>query len=148
MTTVDVIVAGAGHNALITAAYLARSGLGVLVVEARDVPGGGTATEELIPGHHIDTASTGHNGILANPVLRDDELELRSRYGLEYVLPDPANRLVLADGEVVTTWLDVDRTVAELARLDAADAATYRRMLDDWDRVKRVFGTAQANPVG
>lgn len=148
MSTVDVIVAGAGHNALITAAYLARAGLEVLVLEARDEPGGGTATEELIPGYRIDTASTGHNGILANPVLRDDELELRSRYGLEYVLPDPANRLVMADGEVVTTWLDADRTVAELARLDREDAATYRRMLDDWDRVKRIFGTAQASPVG
>ena len=148
MTTVDVIVAGAGHNALVTAAYLARAGLEVLVLEARDEPGGGTATEELIPGYRIDTASTGHNGILANPVLRDDELELRSRYGLEYVLPDPANRLVLADGEVVTTWLDVDRTVDELARLDRADAATYRRMLDDWEGVKRIFGAAQSTPVG
>ncbi|MGA0829833.1 MAG: phytoene desaturase family protein, partial [Nitriliruptoraceae bacterium] len=148
MTTADVIVAGAGHNALVAAAYLARAGLEVLVLEARDEPGGGTATEELIPGFRIDTASTGHNGILANPLLRDDELELRSRYGLEYVLPDPANRLVLPDGEVVTTWLDVDRTVAELARLDRQDAATYRRMLGDWDRVKRIFGAAQASPVG
>ncbi|MGA1774420.1 MAG: phytoene desaturase family protein [Nitriliruptoraceae bacterium] len=148
MTTAAVIVAGAGHNALVAAAYLARAGLEVLVLEARDEPGGGTATEELIPGFRIDTASTGHNGILANPLLRDDELELRSRYGLEYVLPDPANRLVLPDGEVVTTWLDVDRTVAELARLDRQDAATYRRMLGDWDRVKRIFGAAQASPVG
>ncbi len=148
MTTVDVIVAGAGHNALITAAYLARAGLEVLVLEARPTVGGGTSTEELIPGYRIDTASTGHNGILANPLLTDDELGLRSRYGLDYVIPDPANRLVLPDGEVVTTWLDVDRTVAELARLSPSDARTYRHMLDDWDGVKRIFGRAQAAPVG
>jgi len=148
MTTVDVIVAGAGHNALITAAYLARAGHEVLVLESRPTVGGGTSTEELIPGYRIDTASTGHNGILANPVLTGDELELQSRYGLAYTLPDPANRLVLPDGEVVTTWLDVDRTVAELARLSPTDARTYRRMLDDWDSVKRLFGRAQAQPVG
>lgn len=148
MTTVDVIVAGAGHNALITAAYLARAGHEVLVLEAAPTVGGGTATEELIPGYRIDTASTGHNGILANPLLTDDELGLRSRYGLEYLLPDPANRLVLPDGEVITTWLDVERTVAELARLSPADSRTYRRMLEDWDGVKRVFGGAQARPVG
>jgi phytoene dehydrogenase-like protein len=98
MTTVDVIVAGAGHNALITAAYLARAGHEVLVLESRASVGGGTSTEELIPGYRIDTASTGHNGILANPVLTGDELELQSRYGLTYTLPDPANRLVLPDG--------------------------------------------------
>lgn len=148
METYDVVVAGAGHNALMTAAYLAKAGLGVLVLEARPTPGGGTSTEELIPGYRIDTASTGHNGILTNPAYVDDELGLRSRYGLEYVHPDPANRLVLADGSVVTTWLDAERTVAELARLDRRDAETYRRMLADWDRVKRIFGAAQATPIG
>ncbi len=147
-TTADVIVAGAGHNALITAAYLARAGREVVVLDARDIPGGGAATEELIPGYRIDTAATGHNGIQANPVITRDELGLLADHGLEYVMPDPVSRVAFPDGEVLTTWLDVDRTVAEFARFSPADARTYRRMLDDWDRVKHVFGQSRDNPPG
>ena len=58
--TADVVVAGGGHNSLITAAYLARAGLEVLVLDARPEAGGGAATEELmLPGYHFDSCSTG-----------------------------------------------------------------------------------------
>jgi len=54
--TADVVVAGAGHNSLITAAYLAKAGYEVLVLDARDVAGGGAASEELLgPGYMIDS---------------------------------------------------------------------------------------------
>ena len=46
--TADIVVAGAGHNSLITAAYLAKAGHGCLVLDARPIPGGGAATEELL----------------------------------------------------------------------------------------------------
>jgi phytoene dehydrogenase-like protein len=147
-TVADVVVAGAGHNALVTAAYLARSGREVVVLDARPVPGGGAATEELFPGYMIDTASTGHNGIQVNPLIADDELGLVADHGLTYVRPDPVSRVAFPDGEILTTWLDVDRTVAELARFSRADAGTYRRMLDDWGRVKAIFGRARNQPVG
>lgn len=56
----DVVVAGAGHNSLITAAYLAMSARSVVMVDARPIPGGGAASEELLlPGYLIDTCSTG-----------------------------------------------------------------------------------------
>lgn len=147
-TTADVIVAGAGHNALVTAAYLARAGRQVVVLDARPVPGGGAATEELIPGYRIDTAATGHNGIQSNPVIAQDELGLVADHGLEYVLPDPVCRLAFPDGRTLTTWLDVDRTVAEIARFSPADARTYRRLLGEWDAVRGLFGRVRGNPVG
>ena len=68
--TADIVVAGAGHNSLITAAYLAASGREVLVLDSRAIPGGGAATEELLgPGYLIDSCSTGHTLIQTNPLL-------------------------------------------------------------------------------
>ena len=111
-TTADVVVAGGGHKRLIAACYLAKAGYEVLVLEARATPGGAAATEELtLPGSHFDSCSTGHTLIQPNPVLRDDELGLKSEYGLEYVSPDPIAHVVFPDGESLTHWLDLDRTL-------------------------------------
>ncbi|HZE06688.1 MAG TPA: NAD(P)-binding protein, partial [Solirubrobacteraceae bacterium] len=58
---IDVVVAGAGHNSLIAAAYLTRAGRRCRVLDARRVPGGGVASEELLlPGYLLDSCSTGH----------------------------------------------------------------------------------------
>ncbi len=147
--TADVVVAGGGHNSLITAAYLARAGLEVVVLDARPEAGGGAATEELtLPGFHFDSCSTGHTLIQVNPVLSRDELGLISEYGLTYVDPDPVAHVVFPDGEHFTMWLDLDRTLDEIARFSTADAEAYRRMLTEWDDVKGVFGKWRFNPIG
>ena len=149
VTTADVVVAGAGHNSLITAAYLALAGREVVVLDARSVPGGGAATEELLsPGHLIDTCSTGHTLIQTNPLLLDDELGLLAEYGLEYLMPDPFAHVAFPDSEQLTAWLDVERTVEEIGRFSTADAAAYRRLLADYDEVKHVFGAATFTPIG
>src|SRR5271169_4747605 len=71
----DIVVAGAGHNSLVTAAYLAKAGYRVVVLEYRPQVGGGVKTEEVtLPGFKHDTCSTAHGGIQANPVMRNDEL--------------------------------------------------------------------------
>ena len=86
----EIVVAGAGHNSLITAAYLALAGYEVLVLDARDIPGGGAASEELLgPGFVVDSCSTGHTLIQTNPLLVDDELGLLGHYGLEYLAAGP-----------------------------------------------------------
>ena len=145
----DIVVAGAGHNSLIAAAYLTRAGHRCLVLDARPVPGGGVASEELLlPGFKLDSCSTGHTLIQTNPVLAADELGLIAEYGLEYIEPDPVAHVVFPDGESLTMWLDLERTCAELERYSAADAAAYRRMLAEYDAVKDVFSRQRFSPVG
>jgi phytoene dehydrogenase-like protein len=144
--TVDVVVAGAGHNSLVTAAYLARAGFEVLVVEAREVVGGNTATEELtLPGFLHDSCSTAHNLIQASPAIRELGLE---EYGLEYLQPDPVVHIPFPDGAWLTQWRDLDRTCEEFAKFSRRDAEAYRRLIEDYDVAKAAFGAYRNNPVG
>lgn len=144
----DVVVAGAGHNSLAAAAYLARAGLRCLVLEARPTVGGDTATEELtLPGFRHDSCSTAHNLIQASPMLRDDELRL-GEYGLEYLRPDPVVHMPFPDGTSLTQWRDLDATCAEFARFSPRDADAYRRMIGAYDAVKAAFGSYRYTPIG
>lgn len=132
----DVIVVGAGHNSLVAAAYLAVAGYRVRVLEGRDRPGGDTCTEELtLPGFLHDSCSSAHNLIQSNPLIRENELKLDA-YGLEYLFPDPAVVFTLPDGDSITMHRDVERTVAEITRLSPRDAAAYRELLADWERLR------------
>jgi phytoene dehydrogenase-like protein len=145
----DIVVAGAGHNSLIAACYLAKAGYRCLVLDARDIPGGGSTTEEfLLPGYAIDSCATGHTLIRVNPLLTRDELGLIKDYGLRYIDPDPVAHVAFPDGEQLTMWLDRERTVAEIARFSVADAHAYRRLLDEYDEVKSAFSGSQFTPVG
>jgi phytoene dehydrogenase-like protein len=146
-TVADVVVAGAGHNSLVTAAYLARAGLEVFVLEERSVVGGNTATEELtLPGFLHDSCSTAHNLIQASPAIK--ELRLVEDYGLEYLHPDPVVHVVFGDGESITQWRDLDRTCEEFARFSARDAEAFRRLIAEYDAAKGAFGAYRNNPVG
>ncbi len=130
----DVVVVGGGHNALISAAYLAEAGLAVTVLEGRDVVGGNTATEELtLPGWLHDTCSSAHVVLQSNPLIRADELGLIDRYGLEYLVTDPAVVLPLGDGDVLTIHSDLESTADELARFSRSDAEALRSMIGDWN---------------
>ena len=143
----DVVVAGAGHNSLIAAAYLAKAGLRCVVLEARAVMGGDTATEELtLPGYLHDSCSTAHNLLQASPTLRHNELGL-DRFGLEYLRPDPVVHVPFPDGTSITMWRDLEATAAEFARFSSADAVSYRRMMQEYDNVKSAFGAARYTPV-
>jgi len=146
---VDVVVAGAGHNSLVAACYLAKAGYSVLMLDARPIPGGGAATEEsLQAGFFLDSCSTGHTLIRNNPLLVDDELGLISQYGLTYVEPDPVAHVGFPDGEQFTMWLDPQRTAEEIARFNRADAEAYLRMSREYDEVKGLFSAANFTPVG
>jgi phytoene dehydrogenase-like protein len=144
----DVVVAGAGHNSLVAAAYLAKAGLRCLVLEARQTVGGNTNSEELtLPGFRHDTCSTAHNLIQASPTLTRRELPLED-YGLEYLHPDPVVHLPFPDGAWLTQWRDPDRTWEEFARFSRRDADAYRRMLDEYGAVAPLFGRWRHTPVG
>src|SRR4051794_41398501 len=123
-THAEVVVMGAGHNSLVCAAYLAKAGLEVLVLEASPAVGGNTRTEELtLPGFAHDSCSSAHVLIQNNPLIADDELGLHSTYGLEYILTEPAVVMPQADGEALVMHRDLEATVAELARWSTEDAA-------------------------
>jgi phytoene dehydrogenase-like protein len=144
----DVVVAGAGHNSLVAAAYLVKAGYRCLVLEGRPVVGGGAKTAELtLPGVKHDVCSSAHVLIQDSPMMRNDELGL-SEYGLEYIFPDPVVHLPFADGSYITQWRDMDRTCAEFARFSKKDAAAYRRMLTEYAEIAPVFGASAYTPIG
>lgn len=129
----EVVVVGGGHNSLVCAAYLAKAGLEVVVLEAGATIGGNTRTEELtLPGFAHDSCSSAHVLIQGNPLIRDDELGLVADQGLRYLTTDPAVVMPQADGDVLVVRPDIDATCDELARWSASDAAAFRSMLTTW----------------
>ena len=144
----DIVVAGAGHNSLITAAYMAKAGYRCLVLEGRPKVGGGVKTAELtLKGFHDDCCSTAHVFIQDNPLIKNDELKLGD-YGLEYITPDPVFHVPFADGTYLTQWRDLDRTCDEFAKFSRKDAAAYRKMLADLDAVRSIFSAGSFTPIG
>jgi phytoene dehydrogenase-like protein len=144
----DIVVAGAGHNSLVAAAYLAKAGYRCLVLEGRPIVGGGVKTAQLtLRGFKDDVCSTAHTFLLDNPMMRNDELKLGD-FGLEYVSPDPIFHVPFPDGSYLTQWRDVDRTCAEFAKFSKKDADAYRRMLTEFEAVKPVLLGASFVPIG
>jgi phytoene dehydrogenase-like protein len=139
----DAIVVGGGHNALVTAAYLARAGRSVLVLEKRPRLGGAAETSELGGARVPRLAHT--VGRLRPSIVRD--LDLRS-HGLRLVGPDVRAFAPHPDGRAVTLWSDQARTVDALRAWSARDAEAY----PDFDRLVRSLGkfigelAAQAPP--
>jgi len=130
--TADVVVVGAGHNGLITAAYLAAAGVDVVVLEEREAVGGNTVTEALtLPGFAHDSCSSAHVLIQSNPLIRDDELGLVAA-GLRYVHADPAAVFPDLDGEPFVMWRGAERTAAGIAAWSAQDAGAYQALLAEW----------------
>ncbi|HEX4642236.1 MAG TPA: NAD(P)/FAD-dependent oxidoreductase [Candidatus Acidoferrales bacterium] len=140
----DFVFAGAGHNSLICAAYLAKGGYRVLVLEGRPTIGGGTKTAEVcMPGFKEDLCSSVHAGIANNPLIRNNELNLRD-YGYgEYIDPDPVMHIPFLDGASITVWRDIDRTCETISRFSKKDAETFRRMVAEY---KAYAAASAANP--
>ena len=116
----DVIVVGGGHNALTAAAYLARAGLRVCVLERRDVLGGACVTEELWPGYRVSRASYVVS-MLQPKVVAD--LRLRE-HGYEPIPLDPPYATV-AGGTPVFFHDDAAAAQASIARVSPRDARAY-----------------------
>jgi phytoene dehydrogenase-like protein len=144
----DIVVAGAGHNSLIAAAYLSKAGYRCLVLEGRPIVGGGVKTAQLtLKGFKDDVCSTAHTFLLDNPLIKNDELKLGD-FGLEYIVPDPIFHIPFSDGTYLTQWRDLDRTCAEFAKFSKKDAAAYRKMLAEFDAIKPVLLGTTFSPIG
>ena len=114
MSNYDIVVMGAGHNGLTAAAYMAKAGKKVLVLERKPHFGGGVSTRELLhPGFWHDEHSNVHIMIQGNPMLREDELGLLSKFGLEYIYPDLVHVSIWEDGTVIRSYKDLDKTIQD-----------------------------------
>jgi phytoene desaturase len=129
MANVDIIVIGAGHNALVCAGYLAQAGHKVLVLERRHLVGGAVVTEEIVPGFRFDLGGSAHILIHHTPIIQDLKL---TDYGLEYIDLDPLFFAPFPDGSHLLIWKDVDQTCESIAAVCPEDADAYRRFIDTW----------------
>jgi phytoene dehydrogenase-like protein len=130
----DAVVIGGGHNGLACAAYLARGGLDVLVLERRDVLGGAAVTEEPWPGYRVSTASY---VVSLLPPRISRELGLQ-RFGYRVSMIDPDYWVPYPDGSALTLWGDSTRTAEEIATFSTADASAYPRFDAYLSRLSRL----------
>lgn len=137
----DVIVAGAGHNGLVAACYLAKAGRKVLVLEAHDTAGGMTCTNPMAPEapeHIINEASIHASLFRLSPI--DDELELTTRFGLRQRIIDPCHiQLISPEGEEsFAMWRDARKTADEIKYFSPRDARTWLEMSEVIDAAFKI----------
>ncbi len=128
----DLIIIGGGHNGLVTAAYLARAGLKVLVLERREVLGGACVTEEVWPGFKVSTAAY-VNSLLRPEIIRDLELK---RHGFEMLPRNPSSFTPFPDGRSLLLGPDKALTHREISKFSREGrrgaAAATRRCSSAW----------------
>jgi len=150
----DVVIVGGGHNGLVTAAYLAKRGLDVLVLERRHIVGGAAVTEEIVPGFKFSRASY-LAGLLRNSIIED--LELETKYGFEYI-PRPFSSFTPTrldghhKGKSLIMGQDADATwnsIAQFSERDADAFVEYEQFLDEIrEIVEPLLEGAPPNPLG
>jgi phytoene dehydrogenase-like protein len=122
----DTIIIGAGHNALVTAFYLAKAGRRPLVLERRPIVGGCAITEDFAPGFKAPTLAHAF-GPLRPSIVRDMQLERR---GVHFVRPDPRLIALSRDGRAMALSTDVRRSMEAIRPFSTKDATRYPEFCD------------------
>jgi phytoene dehydrogenase-like protein len=134
MTKREVIIIGAGHNGLVTAAYLAKAGFRPLVLERRTIAGGACATEEFHPGFRSSLANS------AGPLLSEIQKELQlERHGLTFIQPRVRVCALNLNGPPICIYEDSKRTSRELRAVSARDAEKYSEFVSTFSRIGRAL---------
>src|ERR671916_19960 len=129
----DVTIIGGGHNGLVAACYLAKAGLKTLVLERREVVGGGAVTEEIHPGFRV-SALDHAAGPFSAQVASDLNL---SGFGLQMIAP-PVRTLALSlDGRALAIYNDTAQTTSEIEKFSAHDAKNYSEFANSFARIGR-----------
>ncbi|PYU40625.1 MAG: amine oxidase [Acidobacteria bacterium] len=130
-----VVLIGGGHNALITAFYLAKGGFKPVVLERREMVGGGAITEEFHPGFRASTLA--HTlGPLRADVARDLQLD---KFDCEILSPDPRVFAPTSDGKALLFYDDVAKTAAAIGNFSAKDASKYAQFARSLEETASFF---------
>lgn len=130
-----VVLIGGGHNALITAFYLAKGGFKPLVLERREMVGGGAITEEFYPGFRASTLS--HTvGPLRADIVGDMQLE---RFSCEILSPDPRVFAPTPEGGALLFYNDAAKTAAGIARFSEKDSTRYAEFAEALATISEVL---------
>jgi phytoene dehydrogenase-like protein len=130
----DIIIIGGGHNGLVAACYLAKAGLSTLVLERREIVGGGAVTEEIYPGFRCSTLS--HTAAPFSPEITRD-LEL-AKHGLEIITPDVRVLALELQGQSLALYNDARKTASRLESISSHDAKSYPEFHTSVSRIGRV----------
>ncbi len=117
----EIVILGGGHNALVAAFYLAKKGLKPMVLERREVVGGAAVTEEFHPGFRCSTVAHAGGPPLA-AILKDMQL---ARHGLEKLESPVRIFAPTLEGRALTLYTETQRSVADIQKFSAKDAASY-----------------------
>jgi phytoene dehydrogenase-like protein len=146
MSTYDAIIIGGGHNGLTCAAYLAKAGKKVVVLERRDILGGAAVTEEIFPGYQFSACSYVVS-LLRPHIIRDLELP---KHGL-HILPLETTFNPLLDGRYLLRGPDPDatrRNIAQFSPRDAENAPLFSQAMSEVARlVKPVIDMPAPEPA-